>query len=97
MLFALYAPVPHVTVGSKEISRSVKGALAPLAPGEIDPAFQLAKDVLCAVDAAGFDLCLYAERHLGADFEAMYKAESDREPRSVSSQALLRGRTNASN
>jgi alkanesulfonate monooxygenase SsuD/methylene tetrahydromethanopterin reductase-like flavin-dependent oxidoreductase (luciferase family) len=26
--------------------------------------------VLCAADAAGFDLCLYAERHLGADFEA---------------------------
>ncbi len=26
--------------------------------------------MLCAADAAGFDLCLYAERHLGADFEA---------------------------
>jgi dimethylsulfone monooxygenase len=70
MLFGLYAPVPHVTVGSKEITRSVKGALSPLPAGEIDPAFTLAKDVLCAADAAGFDLCLYAERHLGADFEA---------------------------
>jgi len=38
--------------------------------GEIDPAFTLAKDVLGAADTAGFDLCLYAERHLGADFEA---------------------------
>ena len=70
MLFGMYAPVPHVTVGSKEITRSVKGALGPLPAGEIDPAFTLAKDVLCAADAAGFDLCLYAERHLGADFEA---------------------------
>jgi len=70
MQFGLYAPVPHVTVGSKEITRSVRGALAPLPAGEIDPAFQLAKDVLCEADAAGFDLVLYAERHLGADFEA---------------------------
>jgi dimethylsulfone monooxygenase len=70
MLFGLYAPSPHITVGSKEITRSVKGALSPLPDGEIDPAFALAKDVLCAADAAGFDLCLYAERHLGADFEA---------------------------
>jgi FMNH2-dependent dimethyl sulfone monooxygenase len=70
MLFGLYAPVPHVTVGSKEIARSVKGALGPLPAGEIDPAFTLARDVLCAADESGFDLCLYAERHLGADFEA---------------------------
>jgi FMNH2-dependent dimethyl sulfone monooxygenase len=70
MLFGMYAPVPHVTVGSKEISRSVRGALDPLPAGEIDPAFTLAKDVLIAADESGFDLCLYAERHLGADFEA---------------------------
>src|SRR5687767_12514604 len=70
MLFGMYAPVPHVTVGSKEITRSVKGALGPLPAGEVDPAFTLAKDVLCAADESGFDLCLYAERHLGADFEA---------------------------
>jgi FMNH2-dependent dimethyl sulfone monooxygenase len=70
MLFGLYAPVPHVTVGSKEIARSVAGALAPLPAAEIDPAFQLAKDILCAADNSDFDLILYAERHLGADFEA---------------------------
>jgi FMNH2-dependent dimethyl sulfone monooxygenase len=70
MQFGMYAPVPHVTVGSKEITRSVAGGLKPLPAGEIDPAFQLAKDVLCEADRAGFDLCLYAERHLGADFEA---------------------------
>ena len=53
MLFGMYAPVPHVTVGSKEITRSVKGALSPLPDGEIDPAFTLAKDVLCAADEVG--------------------------------------------
>jgi FMNH2-dependent dimethyl sulfone monooxygenase len=57
-------------VGSKEISRSVRGARDPLPAGEVDPAFTLARDVLCAADKAGFDLVLYAERHLGADFEA---------------------------
>ncbi|MGH6768298.1 MAG: LLM class flavin-dependent oxidoreductase [Xanthobacteraceae bacterium] len=72
----MYAPVPHVTVGSKEISRSVQGALQPLPGGEIDPAFTLAKDVLCAADESGFDLVLYAERHLGADFEAWVLASA---------------------
>src|SRR5437868_6561348 len=70
MQFGMYAPVPHVTVGSREITRSVAGALAPLPDGEVDSAFQLAKDVLCEADTSGFDLVLYAERHLGADFEA---------------------------
>jgi dimethylsulfone monooxygenase len=68
--FGLYAPVPHVTVGSKAIEQSVAGALAPLPPAAIDPAFTLAKEVLCAADRAGFDIILFAERHLGADFEA---------------------------
>ena len=36
MLFGMYAPVPHVTVGSKEISASVRGALSPLPAGAID-------------------------------------------------------------
>jgi FMNH2-dependent dimethyl sulfone monooxygenase len=70
MQFGLYAPVPHVTVGSKEITRSTAGARAPLPQGEVDPAFTLAKEVLCEADRSGFDLVLYAERHLGTDFEA---------------------------
>src|SRR5438105_2903674 len=70
MQFGMYAPVPHVTVGSPEIMRSVAGGLTPFADGEVDAAFQLAKDVLCEADRSGFDLVLYAERHLGADFEA---------------------------
>jgi dimethylsulfone monooxygenase len=70
MQFGLYAPVPHVTAGSKEIEQSIAGALLPLPPAEVDPAFALAKEVLCAADRAGFDIILFAERHLGPDFEA---------------------------
>ena len=70
MQFGLYAPVPHVTVGSKAIEQSVAGALKPLAAGKVDPAFDLAMEILCAADRARFDIILFAERHLGADFEA---------------------------
>jgi dimethylsulfone monooxygenase len=70
MQFGLYAPVPHVTVGSKAIEQSVAGALKPLPAGKVDVAFDLAKEILCAADRAGFDIILFAERHLGADFEA---------------------------
>jgi hypothetical protein len=48
MQFGLYAPVPHVTAGSKEIEQSIAGALSPLPPSEVDPAFALAREVLCA-------------------------------------------------
>jgi len=70
MQFGIYAPVPHVTVGSRAIEQSVAGALKPLPLGNVDPAFDLAKEILCAADRAGFDIILFAERHLGADFEA---------------------------
>jgi dimethylsulfone monooxygenase len=70
MQFGLYAPVPHVTVGSHAIEQSVAGALKPLPVGKVDAAFDLAKEILCAADRAGFDIILFAERHLGADFEA---------------------------
>ncbi len=70
MQFGLYAPVPHVTVGSKAIELSVAQAAKPLPANEVDPAFKLAKEILCAADRAGFDVILFAERHLGADFEA---------------------------
>jgi FMNH2-dependent dimethyl sulfone monooxygenase len=59
-----------VTAGSKEIEQSIAGALLPLPAAEVDPAFALAKEILCAADGAGFDIILFAERHLGPDFEA---------------------------
>jgi FMNH2-dependent dimethyl sulfone monooxygenase len=76
MQFGLYAPVPHVTVGSSIINRSVAGALAPLPAGSVDPAYALARDVLLEADAGGFDLILFAERHLGADLEAWVLASA---------------------
>ena len=64
MQFGLYAPVPHVTAGSKEIEQSIAGALSPLPPSEVDPAFALAREVLCAADRAGFQ-ALVADVSLG--------------------------------
>lgn len=76
MQFGLYAPVPHVSVGSPEILQSVAGGMSPLADGQLDPAWQLARDVLLEADAAGFDIILFAERHLGADMEAWILASA---------------------
>ena len=70
MQFGLYAPVPHVTVGSEEIVRSIAGAMGPLAPGSVDPQIELSKRALLAADEAGFDIILFAERHRGPDLEA---------------------------
>jgi dimethylsulfone monooxygenase len=74
--FGLYAPQPHISVGSREIVRSIAGALAPLPSHTVDPAFELGRSVLCAADAAGFDIILFAERHLGADLEAWITASA---------------------
>jgi FMNH2-dependent dimethyl sulfone monooxygenase len=74
--FGLYAPVPHVTVGSRAINQSVAGALAPLPAHALDPAYELARDVLLEADRVGFDLILFAERHLGADLEAWVLASA---------------------
>ncbi len=74
--FGLYVPQPNISVGSREIVRSVVGALAPLPSHEVDPAFELSRSVLCAADAAGFDIILFAERHLGPDLEAWVMASA---------------------
>lgn len=70
MQFGIYAPVPHVTVGSKEMAASIAGAAAPLPAGVADPAWTLSRDILVEADKAGFDIILFAERHLGTDMEA---------------------------
>ncbi|MBX9738586.1 MAG: LLM class flavin-dependent oxidoreductase [Beijerinckiaceae bacterium] len=70
MLFGLYAPVPHVTVGSDLVRRSIEGALGGLPDGQVDAQMQVARDVLLLADEAGFDIALFAERHRGPDLEA---------------------------
>ncbi|MDP2358048.1 MAG: LLM class flavin-dependent oxidoreductase [Beijerinckiaceae bacterium] len=76
MLFGLYAPVPHVTVGSPEIAASVAGAGLQLPQGAIDPAFEHARSILLEAENVGFDIILFAERHLGADMEAWVLASA---------------------
>jgi FMNH2-dependent dimethyl sulfone monooxygenase len=74
--FGLYVPQPNITVGSREIVRSAAGAMTPLPAHAVDPAFELSKSILCAADAAGFDIILFAERHLGPDLEAWIMASA---------------------
>ncbi len=70
MHFGLYAPVPHVTVGSPQMAQAVREAAHALPPGTRDGQFELSRQVLTAADANGFDIILFAERHLGTDLEA---------------------------
>ncbi len=72
--FGMFAPAPHVTVGSAHMARAVRGAAAPLEAGAVDPQYQLSRDTLIAADRAGFDLVLFAERHHGTDLEAFMLA-----------------------
>ena len=76
MQFGLYAPIPMATVGSPEIVKAVSEALAPLPNGRLDAQFDLGVDLLVAADRAGFELCLFAERHLGNDIAAWVLASA---------------------
>lgn len=74
MLFCLFGPVPHVTVGMREMADAVAASHLPLPDGATDPAWHIARDALIAADKAGFDVVLYAERHHGTDLEAFMLA-----------------------
>jgi len=76
MQFGLYAPIPMATVGSPEVAQAVTEALAPLPNGRLDAQFDLGVDLLVAADAVGFDLVLFAERHLGNDLAAWVLASA---------------------
>ncbi len=76
MQFGLYAPIPMATVGSPEIAQSVAESLAPLPEGRRDAQIDHGADLLLAADAVGFDLCLFAERHLGSDLSAWIMASA---------------------
>jgi dimethylsulfone monooxygenase len=70
MHFGLYAPIPMATVGSPEIAHANEVARQPLSAGERDGQFEHSADILLTADRNGFDLCLFAERHLGSDLSA---------------------------
>src|SRR3954447_9517159 len=76
MQFGLYAPIPMATVGSPEVAQAVTEALAPLPAGRLDAQFDLGVDLLLAADKAGFELALFAERHLGNDLSAWVMASA---------------------
>jgi FMNH2-dependent dimethyl sulfone monooxygenase len=76
MQFGLYAPIPMATVGSPEVAQAVTEALAPLPDGRVDAQFELGVDLLEAADQIGFELVLFAERHLGNDLAAWVLASA---------------------
>ncbi len=74
MQFGLYAPIPMATVGSPEVAQAASDALRPLPAGVRDAQFEHGDCLLAAADKAGFELCLFAERHLGQDLAAWVMA-----------------------
>jgi dimethylsulfone monooxygenase len=76
MKFGIYAPNPNVAVGSPEVARAVAQALHPLEPGRRDAQFDHAINLLMTADALGFELTLFAERHLGNDIGAWIMASA---------------------
>lgn len=76
MQFGLYAPIPMAAVGSPEIARAVDESLRPLPEGARDAQFELGLDLLLAADRLGFDLTLFAERHLGHDMAGWVNASA---------------------
>jgi len=76
MQFGLYAPIPMVAVGSPEIAKAAVEALQPLPPGARDAQFDHALNLLLEADNLGFNLTLFAERHLGHDLSAWVLASA---------------------
>lgn len=76
MQFGIYAPIPMVTVGSPEVAQAVTEALQPLPAGRRDAQYDHGEALILAAEKAGFELCLYAERHLGHDLSAWVMASA---------------------
>ena len=76
MQFGIYAPIPMATVGSVKVQQAISEALEPLADGKCDVQIDLSAELLLAADAVGFDLTLFAERHLGQDLSAWVLASA---------------------
>ena len=72
--FGLYAPIPMAAVGSPEIAQAVNESLHPLPEGRRDAQYDLGVDLLLTADQVGFDLTLFAERHLGHDIHGWVNA-----------------------
>lgn len=67
MKFGIYGTNAHVTVGSQEIADAIEASRLPLPSAARDKQFEFGLDVLTEADKVGFDIILFAERHLGPD------------------------------
>lgn len=67
MQFGLYGTNSHVTVGSSEIAQAILESQGPLPASRQDMQFEFGLDMMLAAEKAGFDIILFAERHLGPD------------------------------
>lgn len=67
MQFGLYCTNGHVTVGSSEIAQAIVEAQGPLPSGAQDLQYVFGLEMMLAAEKAGFDIILFAERHLGPD------------------------------
>ena len=76
MQFGMYAPIPMVTIGSPEVAQAAKEALQPLPAGRRDAQYDHGEKMILAAEKAGFELCLFAERHLGNDLSAWVMASA---------------------
>ena len=76
MQFGLYVTQPNALAGSRELAQSRDHALEPLPTGAVDAQYRLGHDVLLEADRVGFDLILFAERHLGPDIAAWVMASA---------------------
>jgi FMNH2-dependent dimethyl sulfone monooxygenase len=76
MQFGLYVTQPNALAGSPAIAESRDNALSSLPPHAVDAQFSLGYDVLLEADRLGFDLILFAERHLGPDISAWIMASA---------------------
>lgn len=76
MKFGIYAPIPMATIVSPEVNQAIEEALLPLPNDRRDAQFDHSEKLLLAADDAGFDLCLFAERHLGYDLAAWVLASA---------------------
>ncbi len=76
MQFGLYVTQPNALAGSRELAVSRDHALEALPDGAVDRQYALGQDVLLEADRLGFDLILFAERHLGPDLAAWVMASA---------------------
>ncbi|MFM1815079.1 MAG: hypothetical protein RLZ98_1774 [Pseudomonadota bacterium] len=76
MKFGLYAPIPMATIVCPEMNKAIEEALSPLPDGRRDVQYDHSMSLLLAADEVGFDLTLFAERHLGYDLAAWVLASA---------------------